>query len=486
VGGDLVEVELDDDPEPVQRTRRFGRRRAADGGRPTARRRWSARAWARVAVPLALLLAAGVGLDGAVAADLSRPSPGQVADLRAPRVVEWRADASAVLALVGDMIVLESPDGASVAARDLVDGTVRWRLPYGACMAAYASSAPDLSSTESMAAASARLLCEDVGATDGAIPTVLVAVATGTVLARLDVTPGSWGPLLSDGVAVVPTSSDQAPSEVVVYSLETGRRLWSRTIGVGSSGVTDLRDGVVVLDDPGEPGVAYDLRTGARTQAPAVSSDWVSATLPDGAQVHTRWGDDGSVVTVTEPDGAVRWRAAAVGSMVVPGGDETLVGLQLEPGGLEARRAATGEVLWTSSRRLSFRGVVAGVLQAVDWTAMEESQGADVDVALVGLDPRTGDLLWTDERSAAWSGLPVTDGTRFAVATDDAVEVLDGRSGRVVARWPVPRDRDQGASSYAVRGVSVSTSSSVASGLAMLPGGRILLARAGGVAVLGW
>lgn len=485
MGGDLIEVELDDGQEPAPRARGFGRRRTEDGARPTTRRRWSTRVWSRLAVPLALVLAAGVGLDGASAADLSRPGPGRVADLRAPRVVEWRADASAVLALVGDMVVLQSPDGASVAALDLVDGHVRWRLPYGGCMVADASSAPGLSSTETMAAASARLLCQEAGEADATMPTVLVAVATGTVLARLDVAPGSWGPLLSDGVAIVPTSSDQAPSEVVVYSLETGRRLWSRTVGVGS-GVTDLRDGVVVLDDPGEPGVAYDLRTGARAQAPGGSSDWVSATLPDGAEVHDQSRDEGSVVTVTEPDGAVRWQAAAVGSMVVPGGDGTLVALQLESGGLEARGAAAGEVLWTSSRRLSFRGVVAGVLQAVDWTAMEESQGADVDVALVGLDPRTGDELWADERSEAWSGALVTDGTRFAVATDDAVEVLDGRSGRVVARWPVPSTRDEGTASYVVRGVRVSTSSSVSSGLVTLPGGRILLARAGGVAVLGW
>jgi len=484
VGGDLVEVELDDEvPEPSVRDRDLAPVRAWRGA--VRGRRWSARAWARLAVPLALVLAAGAGLDGAVAADLARPRPGTQADLRVPRVVEWRADAGGVLGLVGDVVVLASPDEASTAARDLRDGRVLWSLPFGGCQVVDAATEPYDPSARTISPSSARLLCQEDAASE-TMPTVLVDVASGTVLARLAVPDGSWGPLVSEGVAVAQGIPGGGPSDLVAFSLETGERLWSRTVGAGWTGGMDLRDGVLVIDDPEQPGSSFDLHTGEPAPARTDAQDWTTATLPDGAQVHTRWRTDGTTVSVTEPGGAVRWEADAVGSMVAGEGDGTLVGLQDPAGGLEVRRAATGEVLWTSERRLSFGVVVAGALVGADWTALTDAGGTDDDVRLVGFDPATGAELWSRPRVSSWSPGLVNDGTRFALGTDEGVDVLDARTGTTVARWRVPVDADPGTSSYTVRGVDVSTASGSSAELVTLPGGRLLLVRSREVAVLGW
>jgi hypothetical protein len=508
--GDLVEVELDDDASPARRSRqRTGRVR---------RRRWSARAWSRVAVPLALVLAVGVGIDGAVAAGLAHPRAGLVADLRVPRDVAWHVPAGRVLGVLGDTVVMESAGRRSVVARDLRDGGVVWSADVTDCWVADASEEPETTRTggaprpglEDLPAADARLVC--AGSADPAhpedAPTVLVDAADGAVLGEFD---GTWnvGVLAGDGALVVVSPAAGDGDCYTAASLRTGAELWS-VVGPGRDSVgLDIRGGALVLvtsaegrtavvtqgtADP-DRDIAYDLRTGARVDVPPSVVEGL-LTLSDGTEVRTAW--DTMAVTATAADGTVLWEAPGLASgFLLRAGAREIVPVG-RPGGYEVdvRDGTTGAVLWTTDTWLSPLGDVAGVLvAAVDVEAAAAgtaSPSGPETVELRGLDPLTGRVLWAEPMSAdtLGSGSLVSDGARFALLVDGALEARDARTGAVVARWPLPASSPgtAGSTTYTVNGTMVITSVPVGLGSALtrLPDGWLLVRQGRDVAVLGW
>jgi outer membrane protein assembly factor BamB len=487
VDGGLVEVELEDeDASP-----------AVSRGPRTPRRRWSARAWSRCALGLAVVLAAGAGWDGTGAARLlAAPGPGLVADLRAVRVALWRAAASQVLGAVGETVLLASADGATVQARDLADGRVRWSLPAAGCRLADLS-APDGRPSGTVRPRDARLLCEHMPTTQ--TTTVTIADASdGAVLASF--ADGRESPRISAAgrVAVVVTPLATGSRQLSVYSLVTGERLWGAPLQVSSSDGWYVQDDALVLLDPPR---AHDLDTGEAVDVPPAVVR-TTGPMADGSLVRTtatdiRAEDAVPSVDVLEPadasagttgdalDAAVRWTARGV-PLAPSSPPGTVLALGTRPGSMEVHDLANGAVLWRAARPPVLLGEAGGALVAVDLATTAAADGVAPDAGpgfvLLGLDTRTGDELW--RRTDTGPGLLVTDGTRLAVPTADGVEVMDLRTGRDVSRWRTAagrtdRARAGGGSASAVRDAAVAT-------LTPLPGGRFAWADGTHVVVLGF
>lgn len=488
-GGDLVEVELDDEAAPRARGTRGGR----SAGGP--RRRLSARTWSRVAVPLAGVLAVGVGLDGVSAADLAASRDGRVADLRAPRLELWRAPASGPfgpIGLVGDEVLLVTADGAGVQARGVRDGELRWSRPFAGCQLVDPEarpSHPDVARLTALPADRARLLCSTATAGGGTAQQVIAAAVDGTVLATIS-TPAAWGAFQAEGVVVVPGLTAGGRQPIAAYSLSTGEHLWTSSVPAGGDGSVDTRDGVIVLDGAS----ALDLHTGAAVPVPAGARVWQQAWLPGGATLRVRWAETAMTFEVLGPDGAVRWSTPGSPQMRPDSRDASVVLVQPMAGdGLEARDVADGTLLWSTDRMLSPRAELAGVVVALDLSDVQGDLSADdATIPLVGLDARTGEQLWlmSADEGVLWSSSVVTDGIRVAVATDEGVDIVDSRTGVVAARWWVPAGAPPQAgdgSSHILTGVgSGVVSTSVPTTLTPLPDGRLLLMRGTEVVVLGW
>jgi outer membrane protein assembly factor BamB len=487
--GDLVEVELDDEAAP--------RDRGTRGGRPAGgpRRRLSARTWSRVAVPLAGVLAVGVGLDGVSAADLAVSRDGRVADLRAPRLELWRAPASGLfgpIGLVGDEVLLVTADGEGVQARGVRDGALRWSRPFVGCQVVDPEarpSQPDVARLTALPVERARLLCSTATAGDGTAQQVIAAAVDGTVLATIS-TPTEWGPFQAEGVAVVPGLATGGRQPITAYSLRTGELLWTSSVEAGGDGSLDTRDGAIVLGGAS----ALDLHTGAAVPVPAGARVWHQASLPGGAAMRVRWAETAMTVEVLGPDGAVRWSTPGSPQTRPDSRDASVVLVQPMAGdGLEARDVADGALLWSTDRMLNPIAELAGVLVAADLSDVQGDLSADdATIPLVGLDARTGEQLWLTQAAegALWSASVVTDGIRVAVATDEGVDIVDSRTGAVAARWRVPAGARQQASdgiTHVLTGPgSGIVSTRVPTTLTPLPDGRLLLMRGMEAVVLGW
>lgn len=493
--GDLVEVELDDGAPGRQRSRARGPRR---------RRRLPARAWSRLALPIALVLGAGAALDGAAAAHLAAPGAGLAPDLRVPRRVEWRAPISNVLALVGDTVLVQSRDRANVVALDLRDGAVRWTFPMSDCRPLEA--VPDPVGTDGsvlwrIAPADARLLCVD-NTTPLTPPTLLVDAATGTVLARVPGLQDLPTGVMDDGVLVLPSASWADEQGFTALDLRSGATLWTRPIPRGWRGGIGALGGAVITDEmpegsteaspDGWAGVAYDLRTGDRVELPPPDEETGTATtLADGTVLRTTWTGNGPTLTVRAPDGAELWRADAYPGPAVLSGDLRAVVTSAVDGGIAARDVATGDVLWTDDRWWIPQDVVGDTIVALDALPVTDPGDEEGFLAVSGLDARSGDVLWAIRvEPGALAQRLVTDGARFAVLASSGVEVRDGRTGDVVARWAVPTTADwestSPSSTYVFDGMTVVGDSSIGSQLVPLPGGRVLVVRGREVVVLGW
>lgn len=488
----LVEVELEDDGASPSRVRA-----------PRASRRpWSTRAWSRWALVTALVLAAGAGLDGSVAAGLlAAPGPGLVADLRADRRVQWRAGASEVLGTVGGTVLVVTADGGTVMARDLADGRVRWSLPVAGCRLAD-TSRDDGRPRGAVAPADARLLCEDMPSTQTTIVT-LADAADGTVLASF--ADGRESPQVSAAgrVAVVLTTIATGSSTLSVYSLRTGEHLWGAPVDGDARGRWYVDGDALVLLDPPR---ARDLDTGEAVDVPGPLSE-TSGPMADGSLVRATVTDVGAVgavptVDVLEPAGSagatagaggtVRWSARGV-PLDPPGPPGTVVVLWTSPGAMEVHDLADGTVLWRDARPPALLGEAGGVLVAVDvdlaagTAGTDSTAGADSTartadagsgLALLGLDARTGRELW--RLPTASPGPLVTDGRRFALTTATGVEARDLRSGEVSATWRVP-DATGGGARAGVAGAGPTPPT-----LSVLPEGRLAWLHDNQVAVLGF
>lgn len=485
----MVEVELDDEGPSV----------APRPGRGPRARRWSARLWTRVALALAVVLAAGAGLDGVAARDLADPPAGLAADLRAGRVALWRADASQVLGIVGETVLLASGDGATVQARGLADGRVRWSLPAAGCRLADVST-QDVRLSAAVRPSDARLLCEHMPTTQTTAVTIVDA-SDGTVLASF--ADGRESPTVSAAgrVAVVETSLATGSRQLSVYSLVTGEHLWGAPLQASSSDGWYVNGDALVLLDPPR---ARDLDTGEAVDVPPAVVQ-TTGPMADGSLVRTTVTDIAAedaepTVEVLEPAGAsaataadasheaVRWTARGVplGPSGPPG---TVLALWTPRGVMEVHDLADGAVLWRAEHPPVVLGEAGGVLVALDVAgaaaADDPAPDAGPGFVLVGLDVRTGRELW--RRTDAGPGLLVTDGARLAVPTAGGVEVLDLRTGGAVARWRAAGRSDRepargtggGGSASAARGPAVPT-------LTPLPGGRFAWSDGAEVVVLGF
>lgn len=486
-GGDLVEVELDDEEAATSARGARGRRAAG-----VPRRRLSARAWSRVAVPLAVVLAVGVGLDGVSAAGLATSRDGRVADLRAPRLELWRARAFGPIGLVGDEMLLVTADGQGVEARGVRDGALRWSRPFAGCQVVDPEATPselDVARLVALPADRARLLCRTASAADGTAQQVIAAAVDGTVLATIP-EPGAWGAFQAEGVAVVPGPMVGGRQPIAAYSMSTGAHLWTSSVPAGGDGSLDTRDGAIVLGGAS----ALDLHTGAAVPVPAAEQVWQQAGLPGGAVLRVRWSETATTAEVVGPDGAVRWSTSGSPQTRPDSRDASVILVQPMAGdGLEARAVADGALLWSTDRMLNPIAELAGVVVAADLTAVQgDLSSDDATIPLVGLDARTGKELWLTQAAEGvlWSASVVTDGIRVAVATDEGVDVVDSRTGAVAARWRVPAGASPQAgdeSSHALIGVgSGFISTSAPATLMPLPDGRLLLVRGTEVVVLGW
>lgn len=461
MSGDLVEVELDDELDPVPSRPPRGPRRP-----------WTTRRWSRLAAALAVLLATGVALDAAEARSLLAPREGLATDLRVPRHEAWRADGTWVGA-VGDLAVVEGGDRSQVQGLRLADGTPAWGVSgvIGCTLVDLDESV--LRSRSALRPGRSRIVCQPDDAAGVGSGVVLVDPVDGRVLLR---EPGTDEDAVSWATAreVLVVLASGARPRVRVLSLEDGRALWDAALDVDpqTTGWMVAGDRLVL----GEDGAAFDLRSGERLDGRTAEST-ARADLPGGAAVTLRWSGAGSDVrsVVSDAVGRELWSVAGyplLPALLVDGGTVPVVTVG---GALEARDVRSGAVLWSRAVEGPSLAQVGGVLVLLSYDIGRLS-GADIEgvaggtTALVGLDLATGDELW-DLRAGASDtmGTPgvVTDGTRFAVAdpTGDGVEVRDLRTGEVATRWP----GDVG----------------VAAALVTLPRGRVAALADDGVRVLG-
>lgn len=454
----LVEVELEDEGPQAG---------SGEPRRASPHRQSSARAWSRVALVTATVLAAGAVLDGAAAASLARPGAGLVADLRAQRSVLWRADAARLLGIVGDAVVLDLPEGGGVVARGVADGAVRWSLPAQDCRLVDMADEAGRPSDAVVARRDARLVCEWMPSTQTTTVTIADA-ADGTVLTSFADGADSPGLGVAGRYLVVATTVATGSRAVSVYSLDTGEHLWGAPADPGWSGGWSVAGGALVLLDPPR---ARRLATGEAVPVPGQEPLVRTVPLPDGASarltlVPGEGGASSPLVEVLGADGAVRWSTAGWLASPGVGGGATVLPTVLRNGPVEVRDLADGTVLWTNDR-FDPEGEAAGVLVGVE--AIRAADGVTPSVepgALVGFDARTGRELW--RVPAVGAGRVLTDGRRLLVPAPDGLAVLALRTGEVVARWRVGTPADGAAALWP------------------LPGGRFAWLDGTDVVVLGW
>ncbi|MDO8108092.1 PQQ-binding-like beta-propeller repeat protein [Isoptericola sp. b441] len=407
MAGELIEVELDDEP-PGSTPR----------GRP--RRPWSLRRWGGLAAVLAVLATAA---SAATATDsASRAGRGGLlgftTDLSVPRHILWEISDEDVLGLAGGNVLLLSRTGTGVRAARLQDGSTAWRVDAGFCQPIGSTGTRDPATPQ-------RVVCQDV--TDpfgGPMHTQVVDAATGATLVTL---PAGGGAALGDlWVDVEPDSPGGAGVTVSVWSLRDGKPRWSRHYDVDLSGGYGLSESALIVGE-GSTAVAIDLTTGAVHPGASAGQTVATVEAPGGITITATWVDGSMRLSALDPTGATLW--AKEDAFYVASGAEdpaarsVLVVEAMDNGELVALDAATGRELWRSSTgRMLVH--VPGVV-AVDGTPGRV------------LDDRTGQTLWVP--SAGEHLVAVSDRELVLVrsVTDDELVVRDLRDGHAVVRYRV-------------------------------------------------
>ena len=413
-------------------------------------RTWAGRRPARAAVAaaaaLAVVLTAVIGTPRWVAGHEreavlgAAPFAGAVRPLGSAPRERWSAtvDGSVAPVLAGDVVVVTQtgPTGRRVVGLDVVAGSPRWSValdadlvpetvlcrPVGADLVCVVG--PDAPSD------SRRFVPDDPdrpdapGAEAGASVLLRIDPADGRVRSRSEV-PG-WV------VATAPSGSDLVVA-TYAWGMVAVRRLdpatgearwetqrWSTFQSAGSSRVSLVAAGDLVMATGNEVTLLLDARTGERLPRPrgASVSDQVRL-LDDGTLVRTRFrvretGVDAlSELSVGRQD---PWFTVR-GSLVEPGVSDGTSGLVFAASGL------TGGPLGGR-----VRAYAPGSSEAV-WRALTPAPEVAADVAgrvvvrgagaLVGLDARTGEQVWRRSFGPAM-GRTFTDGEHLVVERETA------------------------------------------------------------------
>ncbi len=216
---DLVEVELEDELEPLPERRR----------RP--RGPWSMRRWAWAVSGLAVALAATTVIGGVGVAALSAPSPGGLTtDLTVPRQASWTAPGAQLVGAVGDLVLVTDELRNDVRALRVSDGTQVWQADGACTLAPLAGPTADqiVGGTALVAdPRDARVVCTD--SVDDAPVTRVLDPATGAVLAQVPQQLTVIGSYLVD-LGSATADGTQVPKRITVRALADGAEQWSREL----------------------------------------------------------------------------------------------------------------------------------------------------------------------------------------------------------------------------------------------------------------
>lgn len=398
---DRVVVELVEADAPAS----TGAAATDGGGAGEAPRRWwgrRARRWG--ALVLVLLAAAGVAstvverrADAERRRDLAE-LPWVLPRLDGPLAEAWRADADALVAVTSDVVVVRS--GGSLAGLDPVTGADRWRADVGADESCTWTGQDPFSPPADDDAG--LLLCQSAVFDDEGVPELLMRSIDEGSGRVLDSVARSFGSLLA-----APSSSDvvllslglRGSLAVERRDLRAGATVWrhdepARPEDVfGSATTMEVTETTVSIG--GQVPLVLDLVTGAETDPSEARGHETRWSLADGVTV--AWTVDlprpGGHVRVDGADGRVRF---------------SFEGAPVLPVWQDGRGTALGARLWS---------------------------GSDGPGALVALDVRNGDRLWSSADSGAAQALLQLDG-RLLRLSNDAV-LLDLHSGRTLWRFPV-------------------------------------------------
>ncbi len=401
-------VELVEDEGPA-----FTGPEAADGGgsedaprrwwgRRT--RRWGAVALVLLAVPAVVTTVVDRRADAERRRDLAE-LPWVLPRLDGPLTEAWRADADALVAVTSDVVVVRT--GATVEGLDAVTGESVWSAGVDADESCGWTGEDPF---EPPSDAEGLLLCEATAFDDEGVPTLVLRSIDGRSGRVLDTFEASLGSVLTR----------PSPSDIVLLSLDldgtvavarrdlrAGSTVWRHEEAVQTpeafgSGVGAIVTGTTVSIGGPAPFV-LDLTTGAET---ALSDERPQETrwpLADGAAVV--WAGEptrpGGSVRVEEPGGGVRF---------------SFEGAPVLPAWQDGAGTALGARMWS---------------------------GGDGPGALVALDVRSGERLWSSADSGAAQSLLQLDG-RLLRLSNEAV-LLDLRSGRTLWRHPVDTSTDAAA-----------------------------------------
>ncbi|MCB2175560.1 MAG: PQQ-binding-like beta-propeller repeat protein [Actinomycetales bacterium] len=420
---DLVEVELDDELEPLPERRR----------RP--RGPWSMRRWAWATTGLAVALATATVAGGVGAAALSAPGPGGLTtDLTVPRHARWSEPGAQLIGAVGDLVLVTDELRNDVRALRVGDGTQVWRAdgsctlaPLGGPAAEQIVGGPTLVADPRYG----RVVCTD--AVEDAPVTRVLDPATGAVLAQVPQQLTVIGDYLVDlGAATV--DQTRPPQKIAVRALADGAELWSReldpTNGQAEWGTTPTA--LVLADMVPSGGMSMsrvDLASGEMSPVPADAVvPLLEFPVADGRTGTTGWRATGQLASVVADAGGVVWARDGYG--VIPArvhddGPEVLLAAGPN-GGTAALEPETGSVLWSAEVDGGFPLVqVAGVV--LTGTASPSLR-----------DERTGEVRWTVPGGEM--ALSASDGTNLLLRdlATGALVVRDLRDGREVTRYTVP------------------------------------------------
>ncbi|MDO8120240.1 PQQ-binding-like beta-propeller repeat protein [Isoptericola sp. b490] len=438
--GDLIEVELDDELDPL-----------SDGdGRPP-RPPWSLRRWAAVTAALATVGAVAVGTGGAVRADLAGrlPVTGLTGDLRIPRHELWRADAGEVLGTVPGVLVTGGADGTGARGLAWQDGSTAWRHDGGRCTLNDVDDVDPVSwrGTEVLPADRSRVVCLGL-VSEGQDPSaVILDPVTGRVVGEPDVSDADVGVVALGAHLVGVADSARGGRTVSSWSLLTGSAEWSVTVSAADGGIGSMfaiGDRLVATTLSGR--YSFDPATGERIDATATDLTFERRPMRDGGDVATVWAADGFAASAvaTGADGTERWSVG--GYYLPPSVDDPwsrdVVPVYSSAGALLGVDAATGDVRWRMSGASFPLLQMAGVIAL---TSVATGEGASPG-AVIAVDAATGVVLWRQDTGVDQprAGAAVSDGARLAVAEHDGggtrIAVHDLHDGTVVTTWPSALD----------------------------------------------
>ena len=418
---DLVEVELEDELEPLPESPR------------APRGPWSLRRWAWTASGLAVLLAATTVATGLGAASLSTASPGGLTtDLTVPRHASWTEPGAQLVGAAGDLVLVSDAYGQGVRALTATDGTQVWQSDGTCALASPAgySTVQIIGGTPVLAdLAGARVVCTDQGAAEPA--TRLLDAATGAVLAEAPQDSTVIGGYLVHVGSAATQDGNQEQRTITVRSLVDGAALWTRDLDPSDSSADWGSTPSTLVRIEGSAMTEVDLATGRMSPVPeGALVPLIELPLADGLTATSGWRASGQLtLVVTDALGQELWSRdghVAVPAIVQGPSSGAMVLSLGVAGGLTASDAATGTALWSDNTDTGVPLVHVGGVVLVGTAAPEL------------LDEQTGEVRWTVPDGEVV--LSASDGTTLLLrdrATGDLM-VRDLLDGREVTRYPLP------------------------------------------------